>query len=51
MNNAEKFKEVFGIELPAIVTCTRDLDESCKQCVDVTHCIKWITAEYKEVEE
>jgi hypothetical protein len=48
MNNAEKFAEVFGIDLPIRIFCDKELQEDCKRCIDVTQCNKWITSEYKE---
>lgn len=47
MTNAEKFKQVFKIDLPVQVFCTHKLDEDCKRCLELTSCEAWLNAEYK----
>lgn len=56
MNNAEKFLEVFGFDLPLRVSCpnepykirSTDKLEKCKVCIDRVNCHKWGLEEYKE---
>ena len=48
MTNAEKFKEVFGIDLPIQVFCTHELTEDCRRCLEITGCEAWLKAEYKD---
>ena len=51
MNNAEKFAEVFGVDLPIRVQCSHPaIDDYCKSCLDMSSCDKWALAEYKEQE-
>ena len=50
MNNAEKFAEVFGIDLPIKVSCIHELSDHCRTCRNITTCINWAQAEYKEKE-
>ena len=47
MTNAEKFAQVFGIDLPVQVFCTHELTEDCKRCLELTTCEAWLNAEYK----
>lgn len=49
MNNAEKFAEVFGHDLPIRVFCSNDYCPEChKYCLDVFQCSGWAEAEYQE---
>ena len=49
MNNAEKFAEVFGYDLPIRVFCSNDYCPEChKYCLDVFQCSGWAEAEYQE---
>lgn len=48
MTNAEKFAQVFGIDLPVQVFCTHELTEDCKRCLELTTCEAWLNAEYKD---
>lgn len=50
MNNAEKFAEVFGIDLPIKIHCSHAPDEKCKHCQHRIECDKWALEEYKEPE-
>ena len=52
MNNAEKFAEVFGYDLPIKFWCTCWNDEKAKaycdkECSDKPMCYGWAIAEYK----
>ena len=49
MNNAEKFLEVFGFDLPIKYFCPCSNNEPrCEHCTDKVSCYAWATAEYKE---
>ena len=50
LNNAEKFAEVFGIDMPIKVSCIHKLNDQCRTCRDISTCLNWATAEYKEKE-
>ena len=48
MNNAEKFAEVFGYDLPIRVNCSEHYDiENCKHCLDKIECSRWALSEWK----
>lgn len=50
MNNAEKFAEVFGVDLPIKVSCLHEYGDHCRTCTDIATCLSWATTEYKEKE-
>ena len=50
MNNAEKFLQVFGFDLPIKYYCgcwdDKDRVKKCRYCTSKPACYKWATADY-----
>ena len=54
MNNAEKFKEIFGFDLKGTCMCTSEkCNPNCKKNpnINITDCPLWLNEEYKKESE